>query len=187
MCMCICRFDFLWLLQDGLVETLRRTRLKFVHCFLPHHNAALSEAARSGTLKSNSSLTGSNLADDLLINVPLLRSQVSNGSHLIYGSFMISLQSVANHQKFKSPGMWQCHWMSSSQSLEDSGAFIKGQTKQEGLKHKELLTQLHNVTSQKTVCRRHHCCENFTSDTFYALPVYVCKQKCFYLSVLLIL
>ncbi|XP_021925686.1 unconventional myosin-XVIIIa isoform X4 [Zootermopsis nevadensis] len=60
---------------DGLVETLRRTRLKFVHCFLPHHNAALGESARSGTLKSNSSLTGSNTLDDL-INVPLVRSQL---------------------------------------------------------------------------------------------------------------
>jgi hypothetical protein len=59
------------------VETLRRTRLKFVHCFLPHHNAALGESARSGTLKSNSSLTGSNTPDDLLMNVPLVRSQVS--------------------------------------------------------------------------------------------------------------
>jgi hypothetical protein len=76
-CWIICSFDFLWLLQDGLVETLRRTRLKFVHCFLPHHNAALGDSARSGTLKSNSSLTGSNMPDDLLINVPLLRSQVN--------------------------------------------------------------------------------------------------------------
>jgi len=69
--------EIVWLLQDGLVETLRRTRLKFVHCFLPHHNAALGECARSGTLKSNSNLTGSNMPDDLLINVPLVRSQVS--------------------------------------------------------------------------------------------------------------
>ena len=67
-----------FLSQDGLVETLRRTRLKFVHCFLPHHSAALGETARSGTLKSNSSLTsGANAPDDLLINVPLVRSQVS--------------------------------------------------------------------------------------------------------------
>ncbi|XP_069699013.1 unconventional myosin-XVIIIa isoform X2 [Periplaneta americana] len=61
---------------DGLVETLRRTRLRFVHCFLPHHNAALGESARSGTLKSNSSLTGASMPDDLLINVPLVRSQL---------------------------------------------------------------------------------------------------------------
>ncbi|XP_023703143.1 unconventional myosin-XVIIIa isoform X2 [Cryptotermes secundus] len=61
---------------DGLVETLRRTKLKFVHCFLPHHNAALGESVRSGTLKSNSSLTGSNMSDDLLINIPLVRSQL---------------------------------------------------------------------------------------------------------------
>jgi len=160
MCMCICSLDFLWLLQDGLVETLRRTRLKFVQCFLPHHNAALGESARSGTLKSNSSLTGSNMSDDLLINVPLLRSQVSNRSHLIYGCCIISLLSVANHQKFTSPGIWHCHWVSSSLSLEDSSAFVKGQTIQEGLKHKELLTHLHNVTSQKTLRLQHCCCEN---------------------------
>jgi hypothetical protein len=89
-----CSVDFLWLLQDGLVETLRRTRLKFVHCFLPHHNAALGESARSGTLKSNSSLTGSNMSDDLLINVPLLRSQVSNGGHVSFMAVVKFLRRV---------------------------------------------------------------------------------------------
>ncbi|XP_067015742.2 unconventional myosin-XVIIIa isoform X2 [Anabrus simplex] len=47
---------------DGLIETLRRTRLKFVHCFLPQHNAGCS-IARSGT-------------EDALVNVPLIRSQL---------------------------------------------------------------------------------------------------------------
>ena len=187
-CMCICSFDFLWLLQDGLVETLRRTRLKFVHCFLPHHNAALGESARSGTLKSNSSLTGSNMSDDLLINVPLLRSQVSNRSHLIYGCCIISPQSVANHQKFKSPGMWHCHGMSSSQSLEDSSAFDLR------VKHCKKDWNIRNYSSNCTLSHRRRFCvfsvavvRTSNLSLFIALPVYICKQKCFYNSVLLIL
>ncbi|XP_049839803.1 unconventional myosin-XVIIIa isoform X1 [Schistocerca gregaria] len=62
---------------DGLVETLRRTRLKFVHCFLPQHNAGLSDA-KSQLPRSGS--TGN--AEDLVINVPLLRSQL-RGAQLV--------------------------------------------------------------------------------------------------------
>ena len=148
--MWICSFDFLWLFQDGLVETLRRTRLKFVHCFLPHHNAALGESARSGTLKSNSSLTGSNMSDDLLINVPLLRSQVSNRPHLIQLLYNFSAECGKSPKIRVTWDVTHCRWVSSSESLEDSSAFVKGQTIQEGLKHKELITQLHSVASQKT-------------------------------------
>nr|CAD7196939.1 unnamed protein product [Timema douglasi] len=57
---------------DGLIETLRRTKLKFIHCFLPHHNAGLTDLHNS-VLKNNSSSLN---ADDLLINVPLVRSQL---------------------------------------------------------------------------------------------------------------
>nr|CAD7453159.1 unnamed protein product [Timema tahoe] len=57
---------------DGLIETLRRTKLKFIHCFLPHHNAGLTDLHNS-VLKNNSSTLN---ADDLLINLPLVRSQL---------------------------------------------------------------------------------------------------------------
>jgi len=188
MCLCICSFDFLWLLQDGLVETLRRTRLKFVHCFLPHHNAALGESARSGTLKSNSSLTGSNMSDDLLINVPLLRSQVSKRPHLIYGCCIISLPSVANHQKFTSPGMWHSiiGWVVPRvwRNLMPSSVFR--QYKKDW-----------NIRNYSPSCTMSHhrilCVFSIfavrTSNLalLIALPIYIYKQKCFYLSVLLIL
>lgn len=58
---------------DGLVETLRRTKLRFVQCFLPQHNAGLCETnAALLAVKS-----ASNNIDDNILNVPLLRSQVS--------------------------------------------------------------------------------------------------------------
>ncbi|RZF36155.1 hypothetical protein LSTR_LSTR013379 [Laodelphax striatellus] len=44
---------------DGIIDTLKRTRTKFVHCFLPHNNE-----------------------NDTLIDVPLLRSQL-RGSQLL--------------------------------------------------------------------------------------------------------
>ena len=56
-------------LQDGLVETLRRTRVKFVHCLLPQHTAGCTENKSLLSVKSNQS-------EDNIINVPLLRSQV---------------------------------------------------------------------------------------------------------------
>lgn len=55
--------------QDGLVETLRRTRVKFVHCLLPQHNAGCTDNKSLLSVKSNQS-------EDSVINVPLLRSQV---------------------------------------------------------------------------------------------------------------
>lgn len=58
---------------DGLVETLRRTKLRFVHCLLPQHNAGLCE-----TNASLMAVKTSGQPDDSLINVPLLRSQVRN-------------------------------------------------------------------------------------------------------------
>ncbi|CAG9818730.1 unnamed protein product [Phaedon cochleariae] len=63
---------------DGLVETLRRTKLRFIQCILPQHNAGLCEA--------NASLmavkTTGGLSDESLINVPLLRSQIRGGQIL---------------------------------------------------------------------------------------------------------
>ena len=55
--------------QDGLIETLRRTKPRFVYCFIPHHRAGLVDLS-SSTFASN---------DDSL-HVPLLRSQVQNAN-----------------------------------------------------------------------------------------------------------
>ncbi|XP_060534263.1 unconventional myosin-XVIIIa isoform X1 [Cylas formicarius] len=57
---------------DGLVETLRRTKLRFVHCVLPQHNAGLCEA--SASLINVKASSGN--SEEGLINVPLLRSQI---------------------------------------------------------------------------------------------------------------
>ncbi|XP_057663669.1 unconventional myosin-XVIIIa isoform X1 [Diorhabda carinulata] len=62
---------------DGLIETLRRTKLRFVQCILPQHNAGLCE--------SNASLLAvktTGQQEDALINVPLLRSQIRGGQIL---------------------------------------------------------------------------------------------------------
>lgn len=57
---------------DGLIETFRRTKLRFVHCFLPQHNAGLCETNASlMAVKTNGQ------PEEALINIPLLRSQVS--------------------------------------------------------------------------------------------------------------
>ncbi|KAI4494455.1 hypothetical protein M0802_008947 [Mischocyttarus mexicanus] len=60
---------------DGLIETLRRTRLKFIHCFLPQHNAGCTDNKSLLSVKSNQN-------EDSVINVPLLRSQI-RGSQII--------------------------------------------------------------------------------------------------------
>ncbi|KAL0102829.1 hypothetical protein PUN28_018253 [Cardiocondyla obscurior] len=60
---------------DGLVETLRRTRVKFVHCLLPQHNAGCTDNKSLLAVKSNQN-------EDGVINVPLLRSQI-RGSQII--------------------------------------------------------------------------------------------------------
>ncbi|KAI9561532.1 hypothetical protein GHT06_012491 [Daphnia sinensis] len=56
---------------DGLIETLRRTKPRFVYCFIPNHRAGLVDSS-SSTFASN---------DDSL-QVPLLRSQL-RGSELL--------------------------------------------------------------------------------------------------------
>ena len=52
---------------DGLCEQLRRSKIHFVHCFLPQHNAGLCDV--KGVKKTQNS-------DEILMNVPLVRSQV---------------------------------------------------------------------------------------------------------------
>ncbi|VEN61655.1 unnamed protein product, partial [Callosobruchus maculatus] len=56
---------------DGLIETLRRTKLRFVQCLLPQHNAGLCEASAPLIAAK-----ASGQHEDNLINVPLLRSQI---------------------------------------------------------------------------------------------------------------
>lgn len=59
---------------DGLVETLRRTKVRFIHCLLPQHNAGLCEC--NTALLAVKSASGQ--AEDSVINIPLIRSQVVN-------------------------------------------------------------------------------------------------------------
>lgn len=66
---------------DGLIETLRRTRCKFVFCLLPQHNAGLCEARRDSlsgglALPSSPNSAAAVTTDESLMNVPLLRSQL---------------------------------------------------------------------------------------------------------------
>ena len=56
---------------DALLEQLRRTRIHFVHCFLPQHNAGLCDVK----LKQSLQQQGGD-SNEILINVPLVRSQV---------------------------------------------------------------------------------------------------------------
>lgn len=59
---------------DGIIDTLRRTEKHFVHCFLLQHNAG------STTIASPSGHIVNPYED--LVNVPLLRSQVSEQSKM---------------------------------------------------------------------------------------------------------
>ena len=52
------------LLQDSLLETLRRTNCRFVHCFLPDVNAGVADGRSPG---SKSAIP--------MLDVPLLRKQ----------------------------------------------------------------------------------------------------------------
>ncbi|XP_054748901.2 unconventional myosin-XVIIIa-like [Lytechinus pictus] len=54
---------------DGIIESIRRTRLHFVHCLLPHPDAGLCEARIIAGKPPNSP------SNNDLLNVPLLRSQ----------------------------------------------------------------------------------------------------------------
>lgn len=52
---------------DGVIDTLRRTGTHFVHCCLLQHNAGIS---------SSNGKTMQHTSEDI-VNIPLLRSQVS--------------------------------------------------------------------------------------------------------------
>ena len=64
---------------DSVLEQLRRTRLHFVHCFLPQHNAGLCDvkAVMNGNNAAAAAAGNNKSPDDILMNVPLVRSQVS--------------------------------------------------------------------------------------------------------------
>ena len=65
---------------DGLIDTLRRTGTHFVHCYLLQHNGGTATIA-NGKLMQHTS--------EDIVNVPLLRSQVSSRSHLEF-VFLVS-------------------------------------------------------------------------------------------------
>ena len=71
--------------MDGICEQLRRTRLQFVHCFLPQHNAGICDikgaSSQANTISSSNGTDGNS---EILMNVPLVRSQVSN---VYFGTF----------------------------------------------------------------------------------------------------
>lgn len=68
---------------DGIIDTLRRTGTHFVHCFLLQHNAGQQQyhqQAFPSSVNNSSSPNNTvmqNISESDLINVPLLRSQVS--------------------------------------------------------------------------------------------------------------
>ena len=64
-------FSLLLRRQDALIETLRRTKPRFVHCFLPHHSAGLVDLTSTSVPPSEDAL-----------HVPLLRSQL-RGSEIL--------------------------------------------------------------------------------------------------------
>ena len=75
---------------DGLCEQLRRTKIHFVHCFLPQHHAGLCDVKSKA--KSNT--------DEAHMNIPLVRSQV--GFEYL-SSFLVKKQTLdiyKNQSKF---------------------------------------------------------------------------------------
>ena len=64
-----------------MMEQLRRTKMHFVHCFLPQHGAGLCDVKINGNSgeRSNGSSPKTSVSSqegDILMNVPLVRSQV---------------------------------------------------------------------------------------------------------------
>lgn len=57
---------------DGIIENLRRSKLRFIHCLLPQHNAGLCDLKGSLIMPNKSN----NSCEDILLNVPLVRSQL---------------------------------------------------------------------------------------------------------------
>ncbi|XP_044763545.1 unconventional myosin-XVIIIa isoform X1 [Coccinella septempunctata] len=73
---------------DGLIETLRRTKLRFVQCMLPSHDAACNDV-------SSNLLGVKNDGIDDLINLPLLRSQIRGAQ--ILDSVRLNKQGFPNY------------------------------------------------------------------------------------------
>ncbi|GLG96316.1 Myosin heavy chain, non-muscle [Gryllus bimaculatus] len=63
---------------DGLIETLRRTKLNFVHCFLPQHNAGSCDMKGGSLSRAMANMS----PEEALINIPLIRSQL-RGAQLL--------------------------------------------------------------------------------------------------------
>lgn len=61
--------------KDSLIDQLRRTNVEFVHCILPQHNAGLCDL-RSSLTPSFTGDKAPTAQDDILLNVPLVRSQI---------------------------------------------------------------------------------------------------------------
>ncbi|XP_050714034.1 unconventional myosin-XVIIIa-like isoform X11 [Eriocheir sinensis] len=57
---------------DGIIENLRRSKLRFIHCLLPQHNAGLCDLKGSIIMPNKTT----NSCEDILLNVPLVRSQL---------------------------------------------------------------------------------------------------------------
>ncbi|XP_043225298.1 unconventional myosin-XVIIIa-like isoform X2 [Amphibalanus amphitrite] len=84
---------------DGVVEQLRRTRARFVHCLLPQHTAGLCEL-RPATANTTAPSAGQKTAspEEIIINVPLLRSQL-RGAQLL-DALRLHKQGYPEHMPF---------------------------------------------------------------------------------------
>ncbi|KAM8976296.1 unconventional myosin-XVIIIa isoform 2-T2 [Pelodytes ibericus] len=87
---------------DGLIDTIRRSKIHFVHCFVPKadtwsHDSRLVTAARIGS--SESDLTGERCDSELMqVDVPLLRAQI-RGSRLL-DALRMYRQGYPDHMAF---------------------------------------------------------------------------------------
>lgn len=72
---------------DGIIDTLRRTGTHFVHCYLLQHNAG-RHAKFTASGSPNPTATGLPASEEDLVNVPLLRSQVSWHLSAIYSRYI---------------------------------------------------------------------------------------------------
>ncbi|KAK2173426.1 hypothetical protein NP493_876g01025 [Ridgeia piscesae] len=75
---------------DSVVESLRRTQLHFVHCLLPQSNAGLCDLKNSLGVQSKT--------DDVLLNVPLVRSQIRGAE--IVDAIRLHRQGFPEHMLF---------------------------------------------------------------------------------------
>ena len=80
---------------DGLIEQLRRSRVKFVHCFLPQHTAGLCDVRPSSSPSSS--------PDTVTLNIPLIRSQL-RGSQLLDA---VRLHKIGFPDSFSYPEFWR--------------------------------------------------------------------------------